>query len=533
MKLLSGPGQFKGQKGYSTNRAECLRFLLENKRSGNGEGSGILIDSDWEELAARCNDQVWYRDADNNVATTTRSAFNAQIEARQASQVIRDVCLAGFFTAPFPFEGKKRIFLLKDEPLDASIPKFAHRGSDANVDWESVELIPTQGYEIVNAVTVFFEDAALDNVRRPLTFNYTELQRLRGQALGDPSEERLQGEFGLFGVTELGEAIRAGGMLGDLGPFAAGGVKNPLRVRFRSARAFLEPEFLTLHPYKLIDLDFPELAPYREPTGEPARYFRVLSIRRLENLQMEIEAQWWPYGHVKSLEQPPIAPAAVLSAEQTVEFSPTDISGLQLWLKADTITGLSDGATVATWTDSSGNGFNATQSTEANKPIYKVGIVGGKPVVRFDGTNDGMVVSASLSVALPCTVFVVYSYRSTTSAGRRAVQGVSNNWLIGPYSLIYRAYNSAFLDGAATTQNLFIVSCMRQLSGDAKLFNNGTQVATNANNTAPGQMALGASGAFGEPLDGDIAEVIVYNSALSTTDRQAVEAYLDNKYNLF
>ena len=109
-------------------------------------------------------------------------------------------------------------------------------------------------------------------------------------------------------MVEFGEAVRVGNLIGDLGPFAAGGTKNPLRVRFRSARAFLEPEFLTLHPYKIIELDFPELAPYREPTGEATRYFRVLTIQRLQNLQMEVLCQWWPYGYVRRLEDPTKSP---------------------------------------------------------------------------------------------------------------------------------------------------------------------------------------------------------------------------------
>jgi len=309
VRLWTGPQ--KGQNGYSTNRAECLRFLLENKRSGNGDGASTLVDEDWTELAERCNDQVGYSDAQGAHFTGPRSTFNAQVEGRQASQVIRDVCMAGFFTAPFPFEGKKRIFLIKDEPLDSSIPQFTNAGPDANVDWESVELIPTQGYDIVNAVTVWYEAAEFDYVRRPLTFNYTELQQLRGQALGDASEERSPAEHSLFGVVEFGEAVRVGNLIGDLGSFAAGGTKNPLRVRFRSARSFLEPEFLTLHPYKIIDLNFPELAPYREPMGEPARYFRVLTIQRLQNLQMEVLCQWWPYGYVSRIEDatqsPPMA----------------------------------------------------------------------------------------------------------------------------------------------------------------------------------------------------------------------------------
>lgn len=65
-------------------------------------------------------------------------------------------------------------------------------------------------------------------------------------------------------------------------------------------------------------------------------------------------------------------------------------SGLQLLLDARTITGLSDGDTVSAWSDSSGLGNNAAQSTLANRPLYKTNIYGTNPAVRFADTTDFM-----------------------------------------------------------------------------------------------------------------------------------------------
>lgn len=41
-----------------------------------------------------------------------------------------------------------------------------------------------------------------------------------------------------------------------------------------------------------------------------------------------------------------------------------------LWLKADAIKGLADGAAVTQWDDSSGNGRNFTQGTVSKQPAY-------------------------------------------------------------------------------------------------------------------------------------------------------------------
>ncbi len=70
-----------------------------------------------------------------------------------------------------------------------------------------------------------------------------------------------------------------------------------------------------------------------------------------------------------------------------VSWVPTDIDGCVLWLRSDSIEGLSDGDPVGTWTDQSGLGNNATQSTELNKPLF---YSGSPSYVSFGGTNHVM-----------------------------------------------------------------------------------------------------------------------------------------------
>ncbi|OLE52902.1 MAG: hypothetical protein AUG51_15805 [Acidobacteria bacterium 13_1_20CM_3_53_8] len=144
--------------------------------------------------------------------------------------------------------------------------------------------------------------------------------------------------------------------------------------------------------------------------------------------------------------------------------------------------------------------------------------------------------ATNLLNALPFTIFLVYSYRAASSAGHRAFQG-SNNWLIGPYSLKYSFYNGAFIDGPATTQNLFKYVTVRQVTGTAEHWVNGISQGTNSNNTTPGAIIglgeFGGSGAGGvEPLNGDIGEVLIYTAGLSVSDRQSVESYLATKWGL-
>jgi hypothetical protein len=102
------------------------------------------------------------------------------------------------------------------------------------------------------------------------------------------------------------------------------------------------------------------------------------------------------------------------SAGSPAAFSPSDIAGLALWLKADEITGLVDDDPVSTWADSSGNSRDATQ-TSTKRPLYKTAIQNALPAVRFDATDDCLVTAAiNFASSTGLTVFVVFTAASAT-----------------------------------------------------------------------------------------------------------------------
>jgi hypothetical protein len=228
------------------------------------------------------------------------------------------------------------------------------------------------------------------------------------------------------------------------------------------------------------------------------------------------------------------------NSEFAGETAVTAIPGLELWLKADQISGVAAGGTITSWPDDSGNGHAATQVSGTLCPTLAVDVVNGHNVARFDNANDGMVTTAVIN-ALPLSAFVVYAHRGGTADGfRRAVQSASGggNWLIGPYqqgggSSRYSTYNGAFLpDGPVTTQNAFVIQSVVQQTGLAEHWINATSYGTNAQNGVVGTIALGAGGTFAEPGNCDIAEVIFYRRALTPLERGRVEGYLALKYGL-
>ena len=84
-----------------------------------------------------------------------------------------------------------------------------------------------------------------------------------------------------------------------------------------------------------------------------------------------------------------------------------------------------------------------------------------------------------------------------------------------------------------------IGSTIRSNNLTSIIYKNGTQVAngdydtSSLNPTAP--LIIGADADLNSywNLDGQIAEIIIYNRTLTLTERQQVEAYLNQKYAIY
>lgn len=280
-----------GTLGYSVNTAECLYWQLQDQRTGAGESADDYVKEDWQELADRCADTLTVKDATGAAVTGTRATFNCQLDGRELRQQIYDWCVAGGFTIPFGFEGKKRVGLLAEEPLDEGQTVFTDEGPEMNCD--SIRPIPTA--PDYDQLVVYFEDAANNNIRRPLVFD-NEL--LRGERSGLAPRTR---EMTLLGVTDFAQAVRRGQMIANLGPLSDGGWENPLRVEL--VTHWERPEVQTLFPYKLIPIRSRWLKLYRETTSQRQfEWFHVLKMERDSRGYVTVLAQAWPVDYVAMLE---------------------------------------------------------------------------------------------------------------------------------------------------------------------------------------------------------------------------------------
>jgi len=192
------------------------------------------------------------------------------------------------------------------------------------------------------------------------------------------------------------------------------------------------------------------------------------------------------------------------------------------WYKADAITGLVDGATIATWLDSSGNSHTLTAS--GGTTVYKVGILNSLPIARF-GTSA--LASGSFPLTSPCTVFVVGKETSAFLCWMADGLVESSRFVGGDNA-------TSFAAGGFGQ----VVSSMASYAVMGGVFNGTTSVNSYNGTAVSGSGSAGASAGMtignvaDAPMIGDIAEVVAMGWALSTSDRQTLEGYLAWKWGL-
>lgn len=234
-------------------------------------------------------------------------------------------------------------------------------------------------------------------------------------------------------------------------------------------------------------------------------------------------------------------------------FSPDDISGLTLWLKADAITGLSDGDNLSTWTDQSTAGNDAT-APAGKEPTYETNELNSLPVVRFNGTADYMNANGTATmfsgVDKPWTVFVVGKFSNI--AAFRAYWAVGNSGSNTPYidgennvgsnhRIQYRidsgSASTATINGDIDTS--YQVICYLYDGTDATIYVDtvgGTAITLPSGQMTIDTFTVGAlrwSSTYYFYHLGDIAELLVYDSGLSGTNRGKVEAYLNGRWAIY
>lgn len=223
-----------------------------------------------------------------------------------------------------------------------------------------------------------------------------------------------------------------------------------------------------------------------------------------------------------------------------------------VWFKADGIAGISNGSRLSLWSDASGNGNSASQPTVTQQPTYIENAMNGLPAVRFNSANSTWM---GFKRAVSNDFTLVFVYQSTQGVGTGTaffdgaglingeMGGVQNDFgtcLNANGQIIAGTGNpdtSMASGGGFNDGRPHVVTFKRvQSSGGLVLYVDGSPVAKafggTQSLTGPAQLVLGAQQTLLNYLSGDIAEVLIYDSALSDASRGAVENGLIGKYGI-
>jgi len=255
----------------------------------------------------------------------------------------------------------------------------------------------------------------------------------------------------------------------------------------------------------------------------------------------------------------------------------TPVAGYHVWLDAahDGSFTYSSGSNVSQWTDRSGNAFAFTNATAANQPI-RTSRLNGRKILTFDGaggsTSDWLQSTAAASTwnylhnGNGATVFIVFKNSDGTGdqnalMSTAGVSGpgfhIQTNETVTPNQITAMVQPSAGVAGYLYNENrnllnssgynvLTVVSDPNNATNTNKLIQyhgldaglgasfvyNWTTSTSNAYQTLLiGAYSTGLTNSTYK-WGGNIAEIIVYQSILSSTDRNTNINYLKSKWGI-
>ena len=239
---------------------------------------------------------------------------------------------------------------------------------------------------------------------------------------------------------------------------------------------------------------------------------------------------------------------------------------LIIHLDAGSITGLNDGDSLSSWTDSATS--DAVQGSVLvtggyGSPTYETNEIFGLPVIRFVRSQQDVMVSSNWTLPNPSgglTMFIVCTGGSSGSVERAAQVGASAGTAshvlgvdvsAGTSGVRYNnGYSLTFSGSNPVTAGVYHIGIRRMAQGgrhdslyyavdglDAEALdcNNPAALVTfdvNNNHLSVGNGVNTAGAMYPDYYNGDVAEILIYNAQLSTEQVFQTARYLSQKYNL-
>lgn len=191
---------------------------------------------------------------------------------------------------------------------------------------------------------------------------------------------------------------------------------------------------------------------------------------------------------------------------------------------------------VSFWSDISGNGRNIGASV-GSQPLYRTNRVNGKPTVQF--TNNTLMTNGS-SISTAWTLLVVAVVNTNVgSAANNPVFGSNSAFSNGiptpsfgrnPTSGLAQIFSSGgSINGGTITIGTYFKAAAIFNAASSKIRLNGVNtISGNVGNYTFFTFRVGSGGAF----LGEVAEILVFDRAMTDTEIQAIEGYFLSRYAL-
>lgn len=235
------------------------------------------------------------------------------------------------------------------------------------------------------------------------------------------------------------------------------------------------------------------------------------------------------------------------------------------WWKADTIVDPGDGNPVDTWPDESDTGADLTQ-TGGNRPTYRSAGSNDTdlPVVEFDGTDDYMSSAADSNLVILGDYTIIFMIRmddvetafqtlhmvSGSGSGSannisHATQITTNRRIRSFHQRLNQSTQFYDTNGSSAedidTQKIstgWTVFALRRVDStqtvtwwqNSEIYEVSSAYSNSATDGANGFMTFGADPNGSNPFDGQMAEMILFNEALSNGEIKAYFQYLNDKW---
>ena len=299
---------------------------------------------------------------------------------------------------------------------------------------------------------------------------------------------------------------------------------------------------------------------YSGNIGEILLFYAALTTSQRQQVEGYLAWKWGlqanlptahPYYATPIYAKPPfpLVPIVRTATSLTLLTSPTQISGCKLWLDGADPNGNgvipSNGASISTWRDKSGNGNNATAGTS---PLYNSTGANNLGVISFNGSSQ-FLNTQDLYSNRSFVIFAIVRRQASISTNN-AFLGGSGNSANTNLHLMWRSSNTTLamgffandLDytsfpnytGNPATEPAYLL-VFYYTPGTRQIYVNGSLAAADTNSTNlssyPGP-TFGKYPSGGTFWTGFIGEFITYNAVLTTIQRQQVEGYLAWKWGL-